>query len=146
MTDPRAEAGNGGRAARERARMVEEQVIGRGITDLRVAEAMRRVILDHARARRRLKRGGGKRPLDITSLEDLAAAENAVVMRFDEALRRLEEVSQDIASVVRLRLFAGLTGDQAAAALGVSPTTVDRRWALARAWLFDHLRDPSETE
>ena len=103
------------------------------------AEAMRRVLLDHARARGRVKRGGGRSALDITTLADLAEAEAEDIVRFDEAIRRLEEESADAAMVVRLRFFAGLSVDQAASALGVSPATVDRRWALARAWLFSHL-------
>ena len=108
------------------------------------AEAMRRLLIDHARARKRLKRGGGRRPLDITSLADLASADPTAILRFDEAFRRLEEVSEDAAGVARLRLFAGLSVDQTAAALGVSSATVDRRWAIARAWLFDRFREPGD--
>lgn len=106
------------------------------------AEGMRRVLLDHARAKGRLKRGGGRRPVGITSLEDLAEAESSEILRFDEAIRRLEGESAEAAMVVRLRFFAGLSVDQTATALGISPATVDRRWAMARAWLFEQLRAP----
>lgn len=108
------------------------------------AEAMRRVLLDHARAKGRVKRGGGQErsAQDISSLADLADAESEVIVRFDEHVQRLgEEVSNEAAMVVRLRFFAGLSVDQAAAALGISPATVDRRWAVARAWLLARMRE-----
>lgn len=104
------------------------------------AEAMRRVLLDHARARGRQKRGGGKAPADVSSVADLAEAEPAEIVRFDEAVRRLEEESAEAAMVVRLRFFAGLSVEQTAGAMGLSSATVDRRWSFARAWLYERLR------
>lgn len=106
------------------------------------AEAMRRVLLDHARARARRKRGGGRAAGDVSTLADLAEAEPGEVLRFDGAIGRLEQEAPEAAAVVRLRFFAGLSVDEAAAALGVSPATVDRRWAAARAWLYQHLERP----
>ncbi len=102
------------------------------------AEAMRRILLDHARARGRVKRGGGRARLGLSDVTDLAANPDDIV-RFDEAFRRLEDESPDAAAIVRLRFFAGLSVEQTAEALGVSTSTVDRRWAFARARLYESL-------
>jgi RNA polymerase sigma factor (TIGR02999 family) len=105
------------------------------------AEAMRRILLDHARARGRVKRGGGRRArLTLSGVTDLATSPDDIV-RFDEAFRRLEDESPEAAAIVRLRFFAGLSVAQTAEALGVSTSTVDRRWSFARAWLYQALRD-----
>lgn len=105
------------------------------------AEAMRRILIEHARARGRLKRGGspdGKAPKRVPlSIVDLAAeAEGEEILALDEAIRRLEEEEPQVAQVVRLRFFAGLGVDETADALGLSPRSVDRLWAYARARLF----------
>lgn len=105
------------------------------------AIAMRRILVDRARARRRLKRGGGaaRVPLDDS---DLATNEESVDwLALDEALKKLEAHDQELAELVSLRYFAGLSVDQAAAALGVSPRTIDRNWRLARAFLQRELID-----
>lgn len=104
------------------------------------AEAMRRILLDHARARGRVKRGGGRDRLALSGLADLATTPDEIV-RFDDAFRRLEAESGDAAAIVRLRFFAGLSVEQTAEALGVSTSTVDRRWSFARAWLYQALRE-----
>jgi RNA polymerase sigma factor (TIGR02999 family) len=104
------------------------------------AEAMRRVLLDHARARGRVKRGGDRARLALSDVADLATKPEEIV-RFDEAFRRLEGESPEAAAIVRLRFFAGLSVEQTADALGVSTSTVDRRWAFARAWLYQALSD-----
>ncbi len=104
------------------------------------AEAMRRILLDHAKARARVKRGGAKPPLALTDVADLAAGDSHELLMFDEAFRRLEDESPEAAAVVRLRFFAGLGVGHTAEALGISTSTVDRRWAFARAWLFRQLR------
>lgn len=99
------------------------------------AEAMRRILVDHARARGAEKRGGS-RPRTPLSVVDLAVdADPAEIVALDEALERLEEAEPEAAAVVRLRFFAGLSGDDASAALGISTRQVDRLWAYARAWL-----------
>lgn len=104
-------------------------------------EAMRRILVEHARARSRLKRGGdGRRaaahaPLSATNVAS-DQMDDRDMLRLDMALSRLEQEDADAAQVVRLRFFAGLTRDQAADALGVSARTVDRDWAFARARLF----------
>ena len=111
----------------------------RGHFFIAAAEAMRRILIEHARARVRLKRGGPKRdrhrlPLSVV---DLANQENSEeILSLDEAFRRLMDQSPDFADVVRLRFFGGLSVDQTAKALGVSTATVKRRWTWARAWLY----------
>ncbi len=104
------------------------------------AEAMRRILLDHARARGRVKRGGGRARLTLSDVAELATKPEEIV-RFDEGFRRLEDESPEAAEIVRLRFFAGLSVEQTAEALGVSTSTVDRRWAFARAWLYQAFRD-----
>ena len=109
------------------------------------AEAMRRVLIDHARARTAEVRGGGRpreaesarqSALGLASLPDLASeAESAGFLILEAGIARLESAYPDAAAVVRLRYFAGLTIEQTAAALGVSAPTVKRAWAFARGWL-----------
>jgi RNA polymerase sigma factor (TIGR02999 family) len=113
------------------------------------AEAMRRVLLDHAKARSREKRGGvDGRPakrVDFASVADLAAIEDSdEIVSFDAALRRLEAESADAARVVQLRFFAGLSVEQTAAAMDVSDRTVNRLWSFARAWLHRELTASGE--
>lgn len=114
------------------------------------AEAMRQILLDHAKARLRLKRGGGGaageavRRQSASDFEDVAALsqqEPEAIVRFDDLVRRLEAESPDGAAIVRLRFFAGLSVEQTAQVLGISTSTVDRRWAFARAWLFQRLHE-----
>jgi RNA polymerase sigma factor (TIGR02999 family) len=101
------------------------------------AQTIRRLLVDHARARRRLKRGGGD--LRVTWTENLnvpAQAEGVDLLGFDEALRNLAELDPQQGRVVELRFFAGLSIEETAAALDISTATVKRDWAVARAWLF----------
>lgn len=122
---------------------------GRGHFYAAAAEAMRQILLDHAKGRMRLKRGGGPdgasmRRQHIGDFEDVAALsqkEPEEIVRFDELVRRLEAESPDGAAIVRLRFFAGLGVEQTAQVLGLSTSTVDRRWAFARAWLFQRLHE-----
>jgi RNA polymerase sigma factor (TIGR02999 family) len=102
------------------------------------ATAMRRILVDHARAKRARKRGGGagREPLDAMP----APEPDEELMALDEALGKLATHDPIKARLVELRYFAGLTGEQAAAALGISPTTADRHWAFARAWLRTEVR------
>lgn len=105
------------------------------------AEAMRRILLDHARARGR--RGGP--PLRLNEISDvlaLAAAGSDEILAVDEALRRLESEDPQAAALVRLRFFAGLDVDEAAQALGISPRSAARLWTYARAVLFRDLTEP----
>ena len=110
------------------------------------AEAMRRVLIGHARARSRLKRGGGvscRVPLEhLSAVADVAKADAdpAEILAVDEAIRRLEGQNPEAGAVVRLRFYAGLSPEEAAEALGLAPRTVYRHWSYARAWLFRELR------
>ena len=103
------------------------------------AEAMRRVLIEHARRRGRLKRGGGWRGLSLEGV-DLAREEDFDgFLALDEALGRLEQVDARAAEVVRLRFFTGLDVDETARVAGRSRRTVLRDWAFAKAWLADAL-------
>ena len=105
------------------------------------AQAMRRVLVDHARARLRDKRGGGARPVPLDELEDFLSDDEAEeVVALDDAMVRLAELSPRSAVVVEQRFFAGLTLDETAELLGVSVKTVQRDWLAARAWLRKEVR------
>ncbi|MEM1115281.1 MAG: sigma-70 family RNA polymerase sigma factor [Bacteroidota bacterium] len=106
------------------------------------ARAMRQVVVDDARAKGRAKRGGGERPLRLDDgLDAPAPAAPERVVALDEALRRFEALDARAAQVVECRYFAGLTVEETADALGLSPTTVKRDWQTARAWLHRALSD-----
>lgn len=112
------------------------------------AQAMRRVLIDHARRRGAKKRGSGKAALqDVQSVADLTKPEHIDdVLALEEAYARLEAEDAEAAGVVRLRFYAGLTGDQAAEVLGISPRQADRAWAFARAFLAAQIRRAEESE
>lgn len=113
---------------------------------LAAAEAMRRILIEHARKRGRLKRGGDRRRVPV-SVADLAAEQDSEeILAVDEAVRRLEETDAQAGKVVRLRFFAGLSVDETARALDLSPRTIAREWAYARAWLHDALKGEEHTE
>jgi RNA polymerase sigma factor (TIGR02999 family) len=103
------------------------------------AEAMRRILIEHARKRGRIKRGGDRArvPLNTVYLAEKAYPEE--IMSVDSAIRRLEERDSRMARIVRLRFFAGLSTEEIAETLGLSDRTVRREWALARAWLHREL-------
>ena len=103
------------------------------------AEAMRRVLVDHARDRNRLKRGGGRRRVDLDRLTDLTTATDDDLLGLDDALDRLATDYPAAAELVKLRFFAGMTLPEAAEALGLSERTADRYWVFARTWLADAL-------
>jgi RNA polymerase sigma factor (TIGR02999 family) len=97
---------------------------------------MRRILVDHARHRRRLKRGGGEAPVPLDEVEALLSdAEADELVSLDDALARLEAVNPRGCEVVQYRFFGGLTLEETAALLGVSAKTVQRDWIAARAWL-----------
>ncbi|MBM4107584.1 MAG: sigma-70 family RNA polymerase sigma factor [Phycisphaerae bacterium] len=111
---------------------------GRGHFCAAAAEAMRRILIDHARARR-ARGGGAVRLEDVAEVGSLAAADSEQILAVDAALTRLESEDPEAAAVVRLRFYAGLSVDQAAEALGISPRSAARLWAYARAVLYQAL-------
>jgi RNA polymerase sigma factor (TIGR02999 family) len=102
------------------------------------ASAMRRILIDHARRKQTQKRGGGRQR---QQLDELAAPQpDDELLALNEALDQLAADEPLKARLVELRYFAGLTNDQAADVLGISPSTADRHWAYARAWLQTAVR------
>jgi RNA polymerase sigma factor (TIGR02999 family) len=112
---------------------------GRGHFFAAAAAAMRRILIDNARHKRRLRHGGEKNrlPLDAVHLAEEAADDQLLAV--DEAIGRLAEEEEQVAEVVKLRYFAGLTLAETAAVLGISVRTANRHWAYARAWLHQQL-------
>jgi RNA polymerase sigma factor (TIGR02999 family) len=123
----------------------DQQFDNRGHFFAAAGEAMRRVLIDHARDRKRLKRGGHARRREAFELDALARLDAPPddLLDLDDALTRLEREDPRAAALVKLRVFAGLTQEAAAAALGVVRRTADRDWAFARAWLFQRLSENS---
>ena len=101
------------------------------------AEAMRRILIDHARRKKSLKRGGAHQRIefDTAILKCDKSHQTDDLIALDEALQRLAENDQVKADLVKLRYFAGLTSDQTARILGISPATAERYWDYARSWL-----------
>ena len=99
------------------------------------AQVMRRILVDHARRRNSDKRGGDVVAVTIGAAIDLASTENLDVVALDLALENLEKIFPQQARIVELRFYAGLTIDETAAVLGISPATISREWTMARAWL-----------
>jgi RNA polymerase sigma factor (TIGR02999 family) len=112
---------------------------GRGHFFAAAAEAMRRVLVNHARDRSRRKRGGGRNRVDLDRLTGPAVATDDDLLELDDALDRLANKFPVAAELVKLRFFAGLTLGDAAEAMGLPRRTADRHWAFARAWLADAL-------
>jgi RNA polymerase sigma factor (TIGR02999 family) len=106
------------------------------------AEAMRRILVDNARRKQRLKHGGGGERVEIEAVELAAPLPDEQLLELDEALNQLAGLDPPAAQLVKLRFFAGLTQAEAAEQLGLSRSTADRTWQFARAWLFDRIRPP----
>ena len=107
------------------------------------ARSMRQILVERARARGAQKRWAGLDRVSLTESLVHASAEDAMLPALDEALERLEQLDPEQAKIIELRYFAGLSVEEAADALGMSPATLKRRWTLARAWLFRELNDGS---
>ena len=105
------------------------------------AEAMRRIIVEQARHRGRLKRGGRRQRVDLDSACSIQEPPSLDILALDEALTKLAATEPAKADLVKLRFFAGLTMPQAAEALGVSLATAERYWTFAKAWLYSELAD-----
>jgi RNA polymerase sigma factor (TIGR02999 family) len=105
------------------------------------AQTMRRILIDHARARVADKRGGEQQRVSLSAVDGWAPIQHGEdLVALDQALVKLEKADPRAARVVELRFFGGLTEDEVAEALGVAPITVKRDWRAARAWLISRLR------
>jgi RNA polymerase sigma factor (TIGR02999 family) len=103
------------------------------------AHSMRQILIERARARGAQKRWAGLDRVTLTDALAVAHHEEMMLPALDEALERLEKIDAEQARIIELRYFAGLSIEEAADALGMSPATLKRRFALARAWLFREL-------
>jgi RNA polymerase sigma factor (TIGR02999 family) len=125
-------------------RLVETEKVqhwnSRGHFFAAAAEAMRRILINRARDKNRLNRGGERKKVDLDRVDGGLETPPEDLLAFDEALEKLARQDQPCAELVKLRFFAGLSGREAAQALGISPRTADRYWAYARAWLYEELR------
>ncbi len=110
------------------------------------AEAMRRILVNRARDKHRLKRGGNLHRVDIEKIELALDAPDEQLLALDESLERLAEESGECANLVKLRFYAGMTISDAASAMGISLSTAKRHWAFARAWLFEDLQCDSSID
>jgi len=104
------------------------------------AEAMRRILVDHARRKAGLKRGGGQQRLNIEDLDLAEATPDEKILLINDALEELERVNSERARVVVLKFFAGMTNVEVAETLQVSKSTVDRHWECARTWLVQKIQ------
>ena len=103
------------------------------------AEAMRRILVEQARRKHRVRHGGGLHRIDLDSQLQSSGEVDDNLLALDEALERLAAEEPEAAAVVKLRYFAGLTIEEAALALNISIRTVNRHWAYASAWLYQQL-------
>ena len=104
------------------------------------AEAMRRILVENARRKYRLKRGGGQIRVDIEDIDVAAATPDEKVLLMDEALEQLKAQDPEKARIVVLKFFGGLTNQEVAENIGVTERTVERQWAYAKAWLFQKIQ------
>jgi RNA polymerase sigma factor (TIGR02999 family) len=105
---------------------------------------MRRILLNRARDKNRVKRGGERHRVDLDLVELALDTGNEQLIELDNALGQLETEDPDAARLVKLRFFAGLTLKDAAAAMKMAPRTAERQWAYARAWLYARLQQDAE--
>src|SRR5687767_13482694 len=111
------------------------------------AELMRRILVDHARRERRQKRGGGVVPVALEDADVVAPGADVIdTLDLDRALTTLEQLDPQAAKLVELRFFGGLTIEETAVALGISPATVKREWAIAKGWLHRELSAGRSTD
>ncbi len=103
------------------------------------AQAMRRILVDHARGHRRRKRGAGRSKISLERLPALSIETDVDLLALDEALERLGGINERYARIVEMRFFGGMTMEEIAELLAVSKSTVERDWRVARAWLYREL-------
>jgi RNA polymerase sigma factor (TIGR02999 family) len=118
---------------------VEQIWDGRGHFFAAAAEAMRRILVDNARRKQRVKRGGGQQRISLEAAESMVQAPSEDLVALDEALVRLTAHDPAKAEVVKLRFFAGLTMPEVALTLNISLATAERHWTYARTWLYVEL-------
>jgi RNA polymerase sigma factor (TIGR02999 family) len=118
---------------------------GRGHFFAAAAESMRRILVESARRKRRIKRGGDRQRVNLEQVEAVSDAPSEDLQALDEALDLLAAEDAQKAELVKLRFFAGLSVEEAGRCLGISRATADRYWAYARAWLFDRLNADDDT-
>jgi len=104
------------------------------------AQMMRRILIDHARGHLRNKRGAGEKPVPLDEALVFAAEQSLELVRLDQSLERLAQIDPRQSKIVELRFFGGLTVEQTADVLGISPKTVKRDWSVAKAWLHGDLK------
>jgi len=119
----------------------DQHFSGRGHFFAAAAEAMRRILVEQARRKGRVRHGGGQKRIDLDAAGLVANSADVDLLEVDEALTRLEDLDPTRAQLVKLRFFAGLTMPEAAVALGISLATAERYWAFARTWLYAELND-----
>ena len=104
------------------------------------SEAMRRILVDHARRKQRLKRGGGAEHEELEENTIVLAVPAEELLAVDEAMEQLSKEDPQVAELVKLRYYVGMTMVEAAAALSLAPRTAERLWTFGRAWLRNHVR------
>src|SRR6516225_1744632 len=104
------------------------------------AEAMRRILIDRARHKRTLRHGGGQQRVNLEHVDLASPTDDDQLLAVNDALDKLATQNKSEAELVKLRYFVGMTLEEAADALGISPRTADNFWAHARAWLFHELK------
>jgi RNA polymerase sigma factor (TIGR02999 family) len=119
----------------------DQQFTGRGHFFAAAAEAMRRILVENARRKGRVRHGGGQRRIDFDEACLVGDSPGDDLLAIDEALTRLASLDPTRAELVKLRFFAGLTMSEAAVALGISLATAERYWSFARTWLYAELSD-----
>ena len=105
------------------------------------SEAMRRILVENARHKSRIKRGGGQIRLDIADMDLVATTPDEKVLLINEALEQLLKQEPDKAKIVVMKFFGGMTNQEVAENLGVTERTVERQWAYAKAWLYQNIRN-----
>jgi len=103
------------------------------------AEAMRRILIESARRKQRLKHGAGRQRVELEDVDIAIEGPSIDLITLDEALSKLAKEDPSAAELVKMRFFAGLTLDQVAAVMGISRRTADRNWAYAKAWLYQQI-------
>jgi RNA polymerase sigma factor (TIGR02999 family) len=118
----------------------DQQWNSRGHFFAAAAEAMRRILVENARRKMSLKRGARAERVDLSDIELAIETDDEQLLRVNEAVEKLAAHDPQAAQLVKLRFFGGLTGEQAAEAMGIAQRSATRLWAYARGWLFEEIR------